>query len=59
MNYYQLEQIHGAVAEEYLDYKNIDKDKALVVCQKIESVIRNNYTLFTSSLCHSTCHWKD
>jgi hypothetical protein len=54
----QMLCIHGAVAEDYLDYKIIEKDVAMKICNDIEGIVRKNYQLCVIDIVHPTHEWK-
>ena len=58
LNCQQLSFIHGAVAEEYLDYKRLAKHKAIHICKHLEEVMRKNYKLNTTDICHPCSCWQ-
>ncbi len=58
LNFEQLKYIHGAVAEEYIDYKNIEKYIALNICKNIENILRSNYKITTNNIIHPCNNWE-
>jgi hypothetical protein len=53
----QLIYIHGAVAEEYIDYKNTERDKAQTICVNIENILQSNYKIRYGELCYPSYKW--